>query len=218
MDDFLKIKEIEEDKRKINHTIHSLFSCPVYVCNDYVPDKNELIFLLNQKKRQNEGNFTSVNSYVLNGEGLSGLNDFINKQLNIYFTGHLNYSLENEIYITQSWVNYTYRNGYHHSHFHKNSLISGVFYIDNPTSIFFSNDTHFFNNLDLKKKLNTENQWNQLSFGLKTKLYDLILFPSSLRHNVAPYYEENARISLSFNTWFKGNIGNNIGLTEIKKV
>ncbi len=33
-------------------------------------------------------------------------------------------------YITQSWLNYTETNQYHHKHQHPNSLVSGVFYIN----------------------------------------------------------------------------------------
>ena len=35
-----------------------------------------------------------------------------------------------DLYITQSWLNYTKENQYHHKHEHPNSVISGVLYFD----------------------------------------------------------------------------------------
>jgi hypothetical protein len=35
-----------------------------------------------------------------------------------------------ELYITQSWLNYTEENQYHHRHEHPNSVVSGVLYFD----------------------------------------------------------------------------------------
>ena len=35
-----------------------------------------------------------------------------------------------EIYITQSWLNYIDENQYHPMHYHPNSVVSGVLYLD----------------------------------------------------------------------------------------
>ena len=48
-------------------------------------------------------------------------------------------------YVTQSWLNWTEPGGFHHSHYHPNSFISGVFYINaNGSSdrIDFSKERH----------------------------------------------------------------------------
>ena len=34
-------------------------------------------------------------------------------------------------------------------------------------------------------------------------------------HRVAPNQSENCRISISFNTWFSGNVGQDVRLTEL---
>ena len=46
-------------------------------------------------------------------------------------------------------------------------------------------------------------------------LNDIVLFPSSLIHGVFPKKGTNTRISLSFNVFFKGKIGNAERLTEL---
>ena len=44
---------------------------------------------------------------------------------------------------------------------------------------------------------------------------NIFLFPSSLTHMVETKQGENTRISLSFNVFVKGTIGNNKNLTEL---
>ena len=48
---------------------------------------------------------------------------------------------ELDFYITQSWINITKPDEFHHEHFHTNSIISGVFYIstEEDDAITFSN-------------------------------------------------------------------------------
>ena len=49
-----------------------------------------------------------------------------------------------ELYITQSWCNYTKENQHHHKHRHPNSFIYGVYYIDlnEQKDTFFVLDTN----------------------------------------------------------------------------
>jgi hypothetical protein len=57
------------------------------------------------------------------------------------------------------------------------------------------------------------NNWNSTSWCLPTQTGDLLLFPSYLAHMVEEISEEKeVRVSLSFNTFLKGQIGGNRGL------
>ena len=47
------------------------------------------------------------------------------------------------------------------------------------------------------------------------KTGDVILFPSSLTHMVETKQGDNTRISLAFNVFIKGTVGNNKNLTEL---
>jgi len=44
---------------------------------------------------------------------------------------------------------------------------------------------------------------------------ELILFPSNIQHSVPVNQSDEERISLSFNTWIKGNMGKEKMLTYI---
>ena len=51
---------------------------------------------------------------------------------------------------------------------------------------------------------------------LYVKTGDIVLFPSSLTHMVETKEGDNTRVSLAFNVFIKGTIGNNKQLTELK--
>ena len=59
------------------------------------------------------------------------------------------------------------------------------------------------------------NCWNSESWWYSVKTNYMVLFPSDLEHMVAPVETETTRISLSFNTFLKGYIGDDDSLTGL---
>ena len=60
------------------------------------------------------------------------------------------------------------------------------------------------------------NSWNSESWWFDVGTGDLILFPSSLEHMVETVQGNQTRISLSFNTFPVGNIGEEVSLTGLQ--
>ena len=119
-----------------------------------------------------------------------------------------------KIAVTQSWLNYTREGQYHHSHEHPNSFISGVFYFDAD----YETDKIYFQKSGYQQiKLPTENfQWyNSDSWFFQIKTGDIIVFPSSLNHKVDTKKGENRRVSLAFNTFPVGYVGEEETLTAL---
>ncbi len=175
-------------------------------------DKEKKV-LVEQDKRINEGNSTSVNHYILKNEKLSKLKKFIDACLKEYLDTIYNPSKNVEVYVTQSWCNYTKENEYHHSHTHPNSFISGVFYVQadrKKDKIYFSREKK--NVIDLPPV--NYNLFNSKNWWFETHTNDLILFPSHLEHMVSKV-EGKERISLSFNTFIKGELGDDFDLTSL---
>jgi len=117
-------------------------------------------------------------------------------------------------YITQSWLNYTETNQYHHIHNHYNSLVSGILYIkadkDNDRVQFHSNK---YNMIEIGvEKLN---EFNSGSWSIPVESRQVFLFPSSLDHSVEIKQGKNTRISLAFNVFIKGIIGSKNTLSEL---
>lgn len=176
--------------------------------------EEELNFVDSQEKRSNMGNLTSVNNYVLREEPFKTIGEFFLESVNKYFQEIYRPSQNVNVYITQSWLNYTEKNQFHHKHEHPNSFISGVFYINGIESI----DKIYFYKTDyqqIKVPTNEFNLWNSDSWWLEAGTGTLYLFPSKLTHMVDQVKHEGTRISLSFNTFLKGTIGENNSLTEL---
>ena len=176
--------------------------------------KQEYKFVEESERRPNMGNLTSVNNYVLREKPMKKLSEFLLESANKYFQEIYKPKDDVQLYITQSWLNFTEKGGFHHKHAHPNSFISGVFYINaNPTQdkIFFFNEGYKQISLVATEfnLFNSESWWLEAGKGV------LYLFPSSLAHMVEQVQHEETRISLSFNTFLKGTIGSNHNLTEL---
>lgn len=171
--------------------------------------------LFNLETRSNQGNITSVDNNVLNKPELHSLTDFLNGSLQEYFNAVYAPKTDAELHITQSWVNYTKPGQFHHKHAHPNSLVSGVFYIQAAKE---TDKLHFFKDGFQQIKIMPKdfNLYNSDSWWLEAATGMLYLFPSSLQHMVEQVTGDDTRISLSFNTFPKGNIGEEIKLTGLK--
>jgi hypothetical protein len=186
---------------------HNLFPTPVSYF-EFGEDltEEELGFINGQEKRQSDGNSITTNSYLFRSPELKRISDFCNKCVS-EFTAAI-YSPRNEVsvYVTQSWANFTDRNQFHHKHEHPNSFISGVFYVNAKKDVdkisFFKN---VYTQIDLLS--NNYNQYNSHLWWMPVETGQLILFPSSLSHMVETVESDETRISIAFNTFVKGYIG-----------
>ena len=213
-------KMIEDAKKASNHDMMILFGIPIYhSVAEYSINEEELKFITSQKTRPNGSNYTSKDSYILDKEPLKKLKEHLNLQLRIYFEGHLNYDRVNNLKITQSWANYTSHGQEHHLHYHKNSVVSGVFYVNYPTPIgFYGDDIWHFRNYDFKKRLDTHNILNSDSWQVQPGVGSTIMFPSSLKHKVPFNSSNETRISIAFNTFPAAEFGNEERLSMVNKL
>ena len=197
--------------------INGIFPTPIYISKiDRELTKKELSFIDKTKldTYNNEGNATSNDNYILNNKAFKDLKEELDLKVQDYFDKVISPANNITPYITQSWLNYTETNQYHHKHAHPNSLVSGVFYInchEEHDKIKFFNDNY----KTIKLEIKDWNMWNSESWWFSVKTGDVILFPSSLTHMVETKQGDNTRISLAFNVFIKGTVGNNKQLTEL---
>jgi uncharacterized protein (TIGR02466 family) len=198
-------------------TINGIFPTPIYISKiDRKLTPLELKFVDKNKKDhyKNDGNITSNNNYILNEKPFANIKKELYLRVQDYFDKVISPANKITPYITQSWLNYTETNQYHHKHEHPNSLVSGVFYInchEEHDKIKFFNDTY----KTIKLEIKDWNIWNSESWWFSVKTGDIILFPSSLTHMVETKQGDNTRISLAFNVFIKGTFGDNKQLTEL---
>ena len=198
-------------------TIHGLFPTPIYITKltkNFSDTEYKFIEQSKLNTFKNEGNTISADNYILNAKPFSNLKKQLDEIVKDYFNKIILTSNNIEPYITQSWLNYTEETQYHHIHEHANSLVSGVLYINADKK---NDKIKFFNNQyqQIKLEVKEYNLYNSISWWFEVETLDVILFPSSLTHAVEVKKGTNTRISLAFNTFIKGTVGNNKNLTEL---
>jgi uncharacterized protein (TIGR02466 family) len=201
----------------IKSEISNIFPTPIYMSKlDRELTSLELKFVDENKKDfcKNEGNIASSNNYILNEKLFLNLKKELDLRVKDYFKKVLSITDAVTPYITQSWLNYTETNQYHHKHAHPNSLVSGIFYINCHEEL---DKIKFFKEAyqTIKPETKDWNLWNSESWWFPVKTGDIIMFPSSLTHMVENKEGTNTRISLAFNIFIKGTVGNNKNLTEL---
>jgi len=199
-----------------NDTIVNLFPTTVMICEQkYKLSNKEIEYIKNIKQEKNHGggeNYKSVSSNILENNELSNLKKYLNHKIQDYAYKHFQIKEYVEFYITQSWSNYNNKKEKHHKHSHPNSIISGVYYVQGNAPINFYRRNQVFA-LDFQVQNFTIENAHSWFFDVKPN--DLILFPSSLEHSVKENEIDETRISIAFNTFVKGKIGEEKNLTEL---
>jgi len=145
------------------------------------------------------------NVYVLDSKELKNLKNNILLEVKNYFKEIIDTRNKIEPYINQSWLNFTVKGTRHVSHHHENSYLSGVLYLetDETDQITFSKSNYSQMNIESKNY----NPFNSQSWSLPVIKNQIIIFPSSLLHSVDIKKGDKDRISLAFNVFLKGKIG-----------
>ena len=202
----------------IKPVIHSIFPTPIYTTKiNRGFTKQELQFVNEQKKHcnKNAGNINTKDNYILNRKEFKNIKKFLDKQCKEYLDIVICPKNNIEIFITQSWLNYTEKNQFHHKHEHPNSVVSGVLYFNSDIKNDKITFTHPVFYKQIKPTIDKYNLWNSTSWWFPVETGDLFMFPSSTTHQVETKQGKNTRISLAFNTFYKGTVGSNKDLTEL---
>lgn len=195
--------------------IENLFPTPIgfYELDKALSDL-EVKFIKDLETRANDGNTTSVDNYLLKAKEMKGIAAFVDQCVQDYFKEVYAPKHKVKPYVTQSWANYTNKGQWHHKHSHPNSFISGVFYVAADAT---KDRIYFYKDGYQQVKVTTEswNHWNSDSWWFEVGTGKLVLFPSHLTHMVETVQTEDTRISIAFNTFLEGVVGDNQNLTEL---
>ena len=204
----------------VDDTLMSLFPTPLLICPCPFEYGKELEWIKKQNcQRENKSTQTgqhlnrqSQDSFILDHPEMLRVREFIQLKLKEFVVRVM--GSDSEMVITQSWLNRNGKGESHHEHRHPNSMFSGVWYpqIHEKLPPIQFRDVH---QRDIDIPIEKYNHFNSSTFMLPMNKGELILFPSNLTHSVPPNQSDEERISLSFNTWCKGNLGNERSLTYL---
>ena len=187
-----------------NEKIYPAFAMPIY--QDFIKfDRQELNNNLKKTEfmlvEPTDDRYSSKSLKVLD-EGMKFLKPMIQKCVDEYVYDLLGMKRRHDVQITDSWVMKHKTQDKSDMHWHPNSIISGVLYLQtDPQSgniCFFRKETIFNDVLDFEFE---ENEINKRMFQVAPQDGMLLLFPSTVLHGVYPSQSEHSRFSLAFNTW-----------------
>ena len=216
----------------MQHQVLSIFPTPVYVTKreaELTTSEMEEIKSIIEKahgeksfndygeEREQSHGVHIKDSYIFNTR-LYSLKEFIEGHINTYVKEVINpKNTELDFYITQSWINVVKPGENHEPHCHTNSIISGVFYvsaIEGDAIQFYDSGTLLKNRIEIEKS--NANIHNSIIQTLDIINNVLVLFPSWLMHGVSENRSSTTnRISIAFNVFVKGTIGEEIMRTEL---
>lgn len=199
--------------------IQAVFATPVYKSDNlYSLTKEQLDYLSKLQTIKNKGgNYLTTRKDIMDDESMKDFKHWC--LLNVTaFAKSLGASDKTSFYITQSWMNKNPPHSYHHTHMHPNSIFSAVFYVEgvnSPTYFYRYDDRSSFGNFTFYDK-HKGNPFTANKVGVLNEPGRLILFPSSLVHDVDINKGNSNRKTISFNTFIKGEFGDYDELTKIK--
>ena len=199
----------------------TLFEVPPLMVFDYDGDMNKLLdYTSNIEYEQTPGNLKSIDHYILDNNELSDLKKFCLESVAEYLDEVCGFT--DQVDIQQSWINVNGTGQHHPEHFHPNSLISGVFFIESDKSknspLMFKSELHKSNfSIALPTKdSHTFRPCISASVMFPSIPGTLLLFSSTITHQVPVNNSTKPRVSLSFNTYPKLPFGDKRGLSYVR--
>jgi uncharacterized protein (TIGR02466 family) len=190
-------------------TLWPLFSKPIFK----TPVDVSGLDLSSVEWLPNYNNWISKSQNILEQPGFEKLSQVVFDGVCEYFYGIMQASEKVELAITESWLNKTEKGQIHHRHYHPNSIFSAIVYLESEGE---TGQTKFITSeyQTIEYDINDSNLYNSKSWSIAPKVGDMLVFPSSVEHMVTEYQGNTPRITLSFNTFLRGQI-NSMPLTRL---
>jgi len=197
---------------------YDMFSTPPLMVKRYSNiDFNSLVKFARESEYDERNTLSypdpSKSYEILHTDLFKNLYKFVNESIEEYITEV--FLSKQKLRITQSWLNKMEPDKEHMFHYHPNSVISGVFYLqsDNSSPLVLINDKQ--EHYQLAAEEGKGNKYTHSSYEFPSVERMLVLFPSYIRHCVPRNLSTSDRISLSFNTFPIGDLGIKNNLTYV---
>ena len=193
----------------MQHEMMNMFAVPLYrtrLGRQFTAEEQAFFQQALQGAVPAINNFSSPDKAVLRAAPMAALRQFMEGHLAQYLKTVFNTSNQVELKITQSWLTLSGKGQSHHIHTHPNSVVSGVLYINLAPEDginFYRNEDNIWYELVRQQ----DNYYNAYQYLVQCNVGDMLLFPSNVRHGVREVTTDINRISLSFNTFFSGQLG-----------
>jgi len=173
-------------------------------------DKERNAMFSEPKEDNGKDGHDTIRNLFLDDPDLKEIREYFNKELQLHFNKIYSPKTQVETYITLARVNTMHHDDTIYKHYHPNSFLSAVFYIDTNDT----DDITFFRKDARTIVLETDhwNPYNSEELTISVRAGDLIIFPSYLEHSVKRVKGKGTRNSVSLNSFIKlkGNKDNEL--------
>lgn len=204
----------------MNHNLIQLFSIPLFYTNIGSVNNETKSYIENlDYPDEAAGHDHTDDKFVLQHTNLTELRTEIDTAVQYFIKDVLSVNDEVEFKLENSWINRHAKGEHNTLHWHSNSMLSGVYYVDSGEGagdIVFQK-SHLWNNLfhdTVRVSYKETNMHNTSEFFITPQAGDLVLFPSQLEHMVTPNLTDTPRYSLAFNYFARGKVGG--GTSELR--
>lgn len=159
----------------------------------YLNDPSELTYTWNYK------NTYKLSNGVETKNEMQFLCDYLKKIGNLYLqeNGFKKIDLKPQIFFSEM-----FEGDFHEKHFHQNSILSGVSYLNTPAG---SSEIKFYDPRIIKSfyrlEIDKDNELNWEWVKIKPKKGLLLIFPSWLEHEVLKNSSKEGRMTMVFNLY-----------------
>ena len=175
-----------------------------YILNDELVQRIKTLKYI----KKNSGFKLSESTDVLNEiEDLKEVKDFMNLIAEKYAREVL--EINNEIYMTQSWITINDKGANHHMHHHPNAFFSLVYYVKskNVDLNLWLNKSSLQKNFNFQYDVRNNNMYNSSRWKIPTKTGRVVLFLGDLNHHTSVNELDEEKIILGANYFLKGALG-----------
>ena len=186
--------------------------CPQQILSFNAPNdltQDALNNVLNEEWQRNDNNYYSVDTFLHKRDEYNYLIKWFHECL-LHARRYKRYMFHGEFTITQCWANKTTTNGSHHIHNHPNSMLSGIFYLNDSTPTRFIQPAVW--DVPLIQSMNDESTTSTVP----SECGKLLIFPSTLLHGTDAHTTTEDRYSMSFNTFIQGELGDEQSLDYLR--
>ena len=191
--------------------IDAVFATPVYKSDNlYKLKEEQMQYLKTLEMIKNKGgNYLTTRKDIMDDKSMEDFKHWC--LLNVRaFAKQLGASERTSFYITQSWMNRNPPHSYHHTHMHPNSIFSCIYYVEGdkcPTYFYRYDDRTSFGNFAFYENDKGSNAFTATKAGVMNEVGRLVIFPSSMVHDVDNNESDKDRVTISFNTFIRGEMG-----------
>lgn len=189
-----------------------LFSVPVYAgyLETLTDELKEFIVEQQYELMYSGKGWYTVNQQLLHHPKLKIVKEEVDSHVEIFAQEVLKIKESQEFYLTTSWALKHHQGDFAGSHSHTNSMISGVFYLNQDENFGDLVIERNFDNVFSKTIDPSYTEFTPLNSGkwsFQPIANTILLFPSITLHSVTPNKSNNTRYSVAFNYFIKGEFG-----------